>query len=97
MLTTWREIIKRAYPGQQYLLDIISSPFQLSIEKLSNGGWIMTYTCNAAHKFRRFLIEAITETANKEGMTSNQINIFEAGKLDNILLHDLKMKTLMHH
>ena len=28
-------------------------------------------------------------------MTSNKINIFEAGKLYNIILHDLQMKTIM--
>ena len=28
-------------------------------------------------------------------MTSNQINVFEAGKFYNILLHDLQMKTVM--
>ena len=57
----------------------------------------MTDTCNAARKFRRLPIEAITEIAKKEGLTSNQINIFEAGQLYNIILHDLKMKTLMKY
>ena len=57
----------------------------------------MTDTCNAARKFRRLLIEAMNEIEKKEGMPSNQINIFEAGKLYNILLHDLQMKSLMKH
>ena len=47
----------------------------------------MTDTCKAVRKFRRLIVEAINEIAKKEGMTSNQINIFEAGKLYNILLH----------
>ena len=55
----------------------------------------MTDNCNATRKFQRLLIEAITEIARKEGMTRNQINIFESGKLYNILLHNLEMKTLM--
>ena len=95
MLTGCREITKREYLGRQDLLDIIPSPCQLLIEKIAKGGWIMTYTCNAARKCRRLLFEAITEITKKEGMTSNQINSFEAGKLYNIPLHYLKMKTLM--
>ena len=55
----------------------------------------MTDTCSAAQKFQRLLIEAITEISKKKEMKSNKINIFEAGKLYNIILHDLQMKTLM--
>ena len=89
MLTAWREITKREYPGRQDLLAMIPSPCHLSIAKISKSGWIMTDTCNAARKFRRLPIDAITEISNKEGMASNQINIFEAGKLYKILLHYL--------
>ena len=42
MLTVWPEITKRDYPGQQYLLDMIAIPCQLSIAKINKGGWIMT-------------------------------------------------------
>ena len=97
MLTDWREITKRNYSGRQYLLDMIPSPCQLSISNIAKGGWIMMDTCNAARKFRSFLTEAITEIANKEEMIRNQINIFEAGKLYNILLHYLQMKKLMKY
>ena len=76
MLTAWREITKWEYPGRQDLLDMIPSPCQLSIAKIAAGGCIMTDTCNAARKFRRFLIETITDIAKKEGITSNQIHIF---------------------
>ena len=55
----------------------------------------MTDTCSAAQKFQRLLIEAITEISKKKEMKSNKIKIFEAGKLYNIILHDLQMKTLM--
>ena len=95
MLTAWSEITKREYPGRQDLLDMILSPCHLSISNISKGGWIMTDTCNAARKFRRLIIEAITKITKKQGMTSNKINIFEAGKFYNILLHDLQMKKLM--
>ena len=95
MLKAWREITKREYPSRQDFLDMIPSLCQLSIANISKVGWIITDTCNAAWKFRRFLIEAITGIAKKERMTSNQINIFEAGKLYNIILHDLQMKTIM--
>ena len=61
MLTAWREITKREYPGRQDLLDMIPSPCQLSIANISKGGWIMTNTCNALRKSRRLIIEAITE------------------------------------
>ena len=65
MLTAWCEITKREYPGRQDLLYMIPSPFQLLIANIAMGGWIMTDTCNAARKFRRLLIEAITEILNK--------------------------------
>ena len=55
----------------------------------------MTDTCNADQKFCRLIIEAITETAKKQGTASNEKNICESGKLYNILLHNLQMKTLM--
>ena len=42
ILTDWREITKRGYPGRQDLLDTIPGPFQLSIANISKGGWIMT-------------------------------------------------------
>ena len=70
---------------------MIHSPCQLLIVNISKGGWIMTDTCNASWKFRRFLIETITEISDKEGMTRNQIKIFEAGKLSNILLHYIEI------
>ena len=95
MLTAWRETTKREYPGQKDLLEMITSPCQLLMERIAKGGWIMTDSCNAAQKFRRFLIEDIIKIAKKEGMTRNQINIFESGKLYNILLHDLQIKTLI--
>ena len=40
-------------------------------------------------------MEDITEIAKKEGMTRNQIKLFEARKLYNIVLNYLQMKTLM--
>ena len=89
MLTAWRKITKWEYPGQQDLLEMIPNPCQLSIANIAKVGWTMTDICNSARKFWRFLIESITEIANKYGMTSNQINIFEAGKLYYIILHDL--------
>ena len=95
MLIAWREITKQEYLGRQDFLDMIPSPCKLFIENIANGGWIMMNTCNSPRKVRRSLIEYITEIANKEGMKSNKINIFEAGKLYNILFHDLQMKTLM--
>ena len=95
MLTSWREITKREYPGRQDLFDMIPSPCRLFISKISKCGCIITDTFNATRKFRRLLIEAITEIANKEEMTINQIKIFEVGNFYNILLHYLQMKTLM--
>ena len=38
MLTAWREITKREYPGRQNLLDMIPSPCQLSIENIAKVG-----------------------------------------------------------
>ena len=73
MHTAWREITKRKYSHWQEFLDMIPSPCQLPIAKISKGGCIMTDNFNAARKFRRLLIEAITEIANKQGMTSNKI------------------------
>ena len=91
MLTAWLVITKQEYSCRQDLLGMSPSPYKMSIANIAKGGCIMADNCNAAHKFQRFLIETITEISKNEGMTSNQINIFEAGKLYNILLNDLKM------
>ena len=95
MLTAWREITKREYLCGQDLLDMIPIPCHMPISNITKGGWIMTDTFKASRKFRRFLIEDITEIAKKEVMSIYHIKIFEAGKFYNILLHDLQMKTLM--
>ena len=72
MLTAWREMTKRDYPTRKYLLDMITSHCKPLISKIAKGGWIMSDTCNAAWKFQRLLIEAITEIANKEGTTNKK-------------------------
>ena len=80
MLQTWRVVTQRVYPGRADLLALLPKPSDLSLSKLTNGGWIMTDTCNPARKFRKLFMAAITEIAEEEGMTKNEITIYEAGK-----------------
>ena len=44
MLTAWRERTEWEYPVQQGYLDMIPSPWQLSIANISKGTCIMTDT-----------------------------------------------------
>ena len=80
MLQTWRVVTQRVYPGRADLLALLPKPSDLSLSKLTNGGWIMTDTCNPAREFRKLFMAAITEIAEEEGMTKNEITIYEAGK-----------------
>ena len=59
---------ERVYPGQADLLALLPKPSDLLLSKLANGGWIMTDTCNLAHKFCKLFMAAITEIAKEEGM-----------------------------
>ena len=92
ILETWREVTAREYPGRQDLLDQIPKAAELTIAKLAKGGWIMTDTCNPARKFRRLLKAAIIEIARAEGMSEEDIIIFEAGKYYNMkcFLYEIK-------
>lgn len=80
ILKVWREVTAREYPNRQDLLDLIPKPHQLTLSKLANGGWVMTDTCNPARKFRRLFVAAIKEIAKEEGMSEEDIHIFEAGE-----------------
>ena len=52
---------------------------ELTLAKLAKGGWIMTDTCNAARKYRRLLMESIKKIAEEDGMSPDQITVWEAG------------------
>jgi len=78
MLEQLRSVTKRMFPGRNDLLNLIPEPSELSLSKLAKGGWIMTDTCNPARKFRKLLIEAISEIACKEGMDKAEIKVYEA-------------------
>ncbi len=78
LLDHWKRVTERMYPGRNDLLEHIPAASKLSLSRLAECGWIMTDTCSPARKFRRLLIEAIVEIAQKEGMDAEQIKIFEA-------------------
>ena len=49
----------------------------------TNGGWVMTDTCNAARNYHRLVVESIKLIAEEEGVPDEQIKVFEAGKVIN--------------
>ena len=80
MLETWHEVTVREYPNRPDLILLLPNANELSVAKLAKGGWLMTDTCNPARKFRRLLMKAISEVAEKEGLTAEEIQIYEAGE-----------------
>ena len=78
ILETWSEVTKRNYPNRPDLLDRIPKPTELAFEKFAKGGcMIMTDTCNTARKFRTLLINSIIAICKEEGMSNEDIKIFE--------------------
>ena len=47
------KVTARELPDRSDLLDMITSPDSIDINKLGDSGTINTDTCNAAHKVRR--------------------------------------------
>ena len=80
MLETWHEVTVREYPNRPDLILLLPKAGKLLVAKLAMGGWLMTDTCNPARKFRRLLMKAISEVAEKEGMSADEIQIYEAGE-----------------
>ena len=80
MFQAWRDVTAQEHPNHQDLLERLQQDLELTISKLVKSGWITTDTCNAARKFRNLLMVAITEIAREEGMSEEDIPIYEAGK-----------------
>ena len=84
------------YPNRPDLMARIPQANKFKITKLSDGGWVMTDTCNAARKYRRLIVESIKQIAEEEGIPKEQIKLFEAGKVINSL-YSIFFSTLTLH
>lgn len=80
MIQRWRDLTAKLYPNRPDLLERIPKAHELTLAKLAHGGCVMTDTCNAARKYRRLLMEAIKQIAEEDGMTVEQIAVWEAGE-----------------
>ena len=77
LLDKWQETTKRMFPGRDDILALIPRSVDLTLGKLGKNGMVMTDTCSTAQKFRRLLIDSITEICQGEGMSDNEIKLFE--------------------
>ena len=59
---------------------------ELTIDKLSNVGWVMTDTCNTARKYHSLIVETIKQIAEEEGIQKDRMKLFESGKVIIILI-----------
>ena len=75
-LTCWREVTAREFPDQPDLLDLILDPEGVNIDKLGDGGTIITDTCNAAQKVQRLLVEYIHGTVNEQDCMQHLRNVW---------------------
>ena len=76
-LTAWRAVTARQYPGREDLLALIPLATDLTLAKLAKGGYLTTDTCNPARAFRRRFKASIIKIAINEGMTQEEICLFE--------------------
>ena len=51
---------------------------KLKLAWLAEHGWIMTNTCNTAQKFRKLLRKVIEAEAKENGITEDEINVYQA-------------------
>ena len=67
-------------PDRQDLLDKSPDPIKLTLVWLAKHGWLMTDTCNTAQKFQKLLREVIESVAKENGMTEDEINVYETDR-----------------
>ena len=96
MIQRWRNLTAKLYPNRPDLLAQIPMAHELTLAKLAKGGWVMTDTCNAARLYRRLLMESIKQVAKEDGMTSEQITVWEAGAPFRYLLYLRYLPILTH-
>ena len=77
-LKDWQTVTERMYPDRQDLLDQIAKPSELTLAKFSDGGVIMTDTCDTAPKFCRQFIEHIKPVAEERGVERKDVHVHEA-------------------
>ena len=61
------------YPNRHDLLERIPQLNELIIAKLTDGGWVMTGTCNATRKYLRLIVKSIKQMAEEERIQKEQI------------------------
>ena len=70
----------KMYPNGPHLMERIPQANELTIAKLTNGGWMMTEIFNAARNYPRLLVESIKQIAEEVGILKERIKLFESGK-----------------
>ena len=60
------------------MLEQLSDIINLTLARLAKHYWLMTDTCNRAQNFRKLLLKAIEAEAKENGMTEDEINVYEA-------------------
>ena len=66
------------FPDRQDLLDKLPDPMKLTLARLSGNGWLMTDMCKTSQKFQKLLREVIEAEAKGNGMTGDEIDVYEA-------------------
>ena len=70
------KVTAREFPGVSNLLDMISSPDSIGINKLGDGATITTDTCNNVRKVRRLLVTAIDCCVNEQDWMQHLRNVW---------------------
>ena len=65
MLDKWRDLTSRMYPNRPDLMARIPKANELTIDKLADGGWVMTDTYNDGRKYYRLIVESINHIAEE--------------------------------
>ena len=80
LLQKWRDVTERMYPGRADLLvpeTGLPEKSGLTLDKLGEGGGVMTDGCDKAHKERRIVVQMIKEKYLALGRTPDSFKVFE--------------------
>ena len=66
------------FPDRQDLLDKLPDPMKLALAQLVKHGWLMNDMCNTALKLWKLLRKVIKSEEQENGMTQDEINVYEA-------------------
>ena len=72
---------------------------KVTLARLAENGWLMTDKCNTAQKFGKLLRTVIEPKAKENGMTEDEINVYEADcwhHLRNVWIGGVVLKLGQH-